>query len=300
MAVLRIRHIGLKVVSVVLAALLWLVVSGEQTVERVLRIPLEFTNLPTQLELVGQPSSVVDVRVRGSSGTLGRIVPGELAAVLDVGTAKPGDRLFHLTSEDVRAPFGVEVVQVTPASVSLTFEESASKTLGVTARIDGEPASGFVVGGVMVEPVTVEVVGPAGALKGLTEAITEPISVSGATRPVTEEVNIGVADPVVRLRRAQNARVTVSIVAAPHEWVVHEVAVQVQNGNGNATVSPAGVTLRVRAAGSVMDTDPSHYTAIVDVAGLPSGQHSRIVRVDPPSGIGVLGVDPAVVVVTIR
>ena len=40
-------------VSVVLAALLWLVVSGEQTVERALRIPLEFTNLPPQLELVG-------------------------------------------------------------------------------------------------------------------------------------------------------------------------------------------------------------------------------------------------------
>ena len=37
MAVLRIRHVGLKVVSVVLAALLWLLVSGEQTVERALR-----------------------------------------------------------------------------------------------------------------------------------------------------------------------------------------------------------------------------------------------------------------------
>jgi len=300
MAALRIRHIGLKVVSVVLAALLWLLVSGEQTVERVLRIPLEFTNLPSQLELVGQPASVVDVRVRGSSGTLGRIVPGELAAVLDVGAAKPGDRLFHLASEDVRAPFGVEVVQVTPSSVSLTFEESASKTVGVTAEIDGEPAAGFVVGGVKVEPVTVEVFGPAGALKGLAEAITEPVSVSGATRPVTEEVNIGVADPVVRLRRPQKARVTVSIVAAPQEWVVHEVAVQVHNGNGNATVTPSDVTLRVRAAGNVMDTDPSHYAAVVDVAGLSPGRYSRPVRVDPPSGIGVLGVDPAEVVVTIR
>jgi len=49
------RHVGLKVVSVVLASLLWLLVSGEQTVERALRIPLEFTNLPSQLELVGEP-----------------------------------------------------------------------------------------------------------------------------------------------------------------------------------------------------------------------------------------------------
>ncbi|HEU4692328.1 MAG TPA: CdaR family protein, partial [Vicinamibacterales bacterium] len=221
MPVLRIKYVGLKLVSLVLAALLWLLVSGEQTVERALRIPLEFTNLPTQLELVGQPPAVVDVRVRGSSGTLSRITAGELAAVLDVRTARRGDRLFHLTAEDVRVPFGVDVVQVTPASVSLTFEESLSKTVGVTARIEGEPAAGYAVGGVTVDPPAVAIFGPASALNGLTEAITEPISVDGASGPVTETVTIGVADPVVRLRAAQTARVTVSIGAAPEEWFVH-------------------------------------------------------------------------------
>ena len=43
------QHLGLKFVSIALAALLWIAVSGEQTVERSLRIPLEFTNLPAQL-----------------------------------------------------------------------------------------------------------------------------------------------------------------------------------------------------------------------------------------------------------
>jgi YbbR domain-containing protein len=300
MAVLKIRHIGLKVVSVVLAALLWLLVSGEQTVERALRIPLEFTNLPSQLELVGQPPAVVDVRVRGSSGALSRVAAGELAAVLDVRTARSGDRLFHLTAEDVRAPFGVDVVQVTPASVALTFEESVSKTVDVTARIDGEPAPGYAVGGVTVEPSTVAIVGPASALSGLTEAITEPVSISGASRPVTDSVTIGVADPVVRLRQAQNAKVTVAIAAAPHEWAVHGVAVEVRNDLDHAIVTPADVTVRVRGPRDSMDTDPAHYSATVDVTGLKAGRHTRPVRVEPPTGIGLLGVDPAEVVVTIR
>ena len=152
MALFGFRHIGLKVVSIVLASLLWLLVSGEQTVERALRVPLEFTNLPPQLELVGEPPTVVDVRLRGSSGTMSRIAAGELAAVLDVRTAKPGQRLFHLTAGDVRAPFGVEVVQVAPASVPLTFEESGSKMVPVAARITGDPAPGFVVTSVTVEP----------------------------------------------------------------------------------------------------------------------------------------------------
>ena len=145
MAILRIRHVGLKVISVVLAALLWLLVSGEQTVERALRIPLEFTNLPPQLELVGSPPAVVDVRVRGSSGTLSRVAAGELSAVLDVRTARIGDRLFHLTAEDVRSPFGVEVVQVTPASVpphskSRSRRQSASRCGSKASLPTGMPS----------------------------------------------------------------------------------------------------------------------------------------------------------------
>ncbi len=267
---------------------------------RVLRIPLEFTNLPSQLELVGQPPAVVDVRVRGSSGTLSRVTAGELAAVLDVRTARRGDRLFHLAAEDVRAPFGVDVVQVTPASLSLTFEESLSKTVGVTARIEGEPASGYAVAGVTIDPPTVAIVGPAGALNGLTEAITEPISVAGASGPVTETVTVGVADPVVRLRQAQTARVTVSISAAPEEWVVHGVTVHVKDSRGTTTVSPTDVAVKVRGPRDSIDTNPEHYSAAVDITGLAAGKHMRLVRVEPPEGIGLLGVDPPEVIVTIR
>jgi YbbR domain-containing protein len=217
MAAFRIRHLGLKIVSVVLATLLWLLVSGEQTVERALRIPLQFTNLPTRLELVGDPPETVDVRLRGSSGTMSRLSAGELAAVLDVQTAKPGRRLFPLTTADVRGPFGVEVVQVAPASVPLTFEESGAKMVTVTARVDGEPAAGYVVSGIVVEPREVEVVGPVSALADVNEAITEPVSVAGASGSRTETVTVGVADPSVRLRAAQSATVTVTITAAPEE-----------------------------------------------------------------------------------
>src|SRR2546422_3087029 len=108
------RHLGLKFLSIGLAALLWLVVSGEQVVERVLRIPLEFTNLPVRLEMLGDAPAVVDVRVRGSSGSLSRLAPGELVAVLDVRSARPVRRLVHVTGSALRAPFGVGVVQVPP------------------------------------------------------------------------------------------------------------------------------------------------------------------------------------------
>jgi YbbR domain-containing protein len=207
------HNLALKVVSVVLAALLWLIVSGEQTVERVLRIPLEFTNIPAQLELVGDPPTVVDVRVRGSSGTLGRLASGDLAAVLDVRSPRPGQRLYHLTGSDVRAPFGVDVVQVTPSSIALFFEQSSSKTVPVLPVLEGQPAQGYIVDKVTADPGKVEIVGPASALNALTSAVTEAVSVEGATKDVVESVTVGPADPAVRLRGPETtARVTVAIV----------------------------------------------------------------------------------------
>lgn len=213
MAIRGFAHLGLKLVSVALAALIWLLVSGEQIVERAMRIPLEFTNLPPQLEPVGETLTVVDVRVRGSSGALARMSSGELVAVLDLRSARPGRRLFHLDGADVRAPFGVEVVQVAPSSLSMGFEPSASKVVRIVPEVEGAPAPGFAIATVTAEPQTVEVVGPANVVNGLMEAITEPVSVDGAQRTVTETVMVGVADPAVRLREPMTARVTVTVTA---------------------------------------------------------------------------------------
>jgi hypothetical protein len=207
------QNLALKVVSVVLAALLWLIVSGEQTVERVLRIPLEYTNIPAQLELVGDPPTVVDVRVRGSSGALGRLSSGELAAVLDVRSPRPGQRLYHLTGSDVRAPFGVDIVQVTPSSIALFFERSSAKSVPVLPVLEGQPADGYIVDKVTAEPSKVEIVGPASSLKLLSSAVTEAVSVQGAMKDVVETVTVGPADPSVRLRGPQTTtRVTVTII----------------------------------------------------------------------------------------
>ena len=206
------QRFGLKVVSLILAVLIWLIVSGEQIVERAFRIPLEFTNLPAALELAGNAPNVVDVRVRGSSGALSRLAAGELVAVLDLKQARSGQRLFHLTGTEVRAPFGIEVVQVTPSSLAITFETSATKEVAISPIVEGQPADGYEVRRITADPKVVLVAGPATAVRETNEAITEPVSVAHATETVTEVVNVGVADPAVRLRSAQSVRVTVHIV----------------------------------------------------------------------------------------
>ncbi|MEP6783467.1 MAG: CdaR family protein [Acidobacteriota bacterium] len=205
------RNLGLKFVSTLVAILLWLVVAGERVVERVMRAPVEFQNLPAGLEIVGNPPDTVEVRLRGSSGALSRMGSGDMSAVIDLATARPGRRLFHITQNQVNAPYGIDIVQVGPSTLTMEFEVSGIRSIHVEPDIDGRPAAGYEVTQVTSDPPTVEVAGPETALKLLQAAITEPVSVAEQTRTVREVVTIGVPDSSLRLRTPQTAVVTVTI-----------------------------------------------------------------------------------------
>jgi YbbR domain-containing protein len=133
------RQLGLKVLAIALASLLWLTVAGEHVVERSIRVPLEFRNIPEALEIVGNTPDSVDVRLRGSSAVLSRVQAGEIVAVLDLSNARTGSRLFHIRNDEVRAPFGVEVSQVVPSTLALELEKSARRKVPVVPAIEGIP-----------------------------------------------------------------------------------------------------------------------------------------------------------------
>ena len=78
------RHLGLKVLAIMLASVLWFTVAGEHVVERSLHAPLAVRNLPPNLEIVGELPESVDIRVRGSAAQLSRIDTGDVVAMLDL------------------------------------------------------------------------------------------------------------------------------------------------------------------------------------------------------------------------
>ncbi len=208
------RNFGLKLLALLVAAALWFTVAGEHTVERSVRVPLEFRNIPDGLELVGDPPATVDVRLRGSSGQLSRLGPGEIIVVLDLKNTRAGMRLFHIQNEQVIRPYGIDVTQVQPPAMSLDLERTATRTVPVRPAIEGQPARGFVIAKIDVVPPTVEIVGPQDQVRGVDEATTEPISIAGARGPVHDTVAVGLTQTSVRLKQPQPARVTVDIVPA--------------------------------------------------------------------------------------
>jgi len=255
------------------------------------------------VEIVGNTPDSVDVRLRGSSAVLSRLQAGDIVAVLDLSAARTGSRLFHIRSDEVRAPFGVEVAQVVPATLGLELEKSARRKVPVMPAIEGEPTPGFVVGSYVADPATVEIVGPDSHVRQVAEATTEPVSVKDARARIHDKVTIGVVDASVRLVQAQSANVTVEIWPAPVERRLPDVPVRWRNlGTGlRAQMSPQLVHVTVRGSKDPLAGLRSDgVQAFVDLAGLGAGRYNLRVQVDPAGSFGVVAIDPAVVSVMIK
>ena len=297
------RNFGLKLLSVSIGVLLWISVSGEEIVERGLRAPLELQQFPAGLEIQGEAPSTVDVRVRGTSGALSRVGPGDLVAVLDLHGVRAGNRLFAMTPEQVRSPFGVEVIQVTPSTIALALEDSLTREVPVVPSVEGTPAPGYVmVGKPVVSPDKVEIIGSQTAVKRAVEAITETISIDGLHDSLQEDVTIGLIDPALRLKTQRTVSVSVKIAPGPVERTFRARPVRLRNLGArlSAQAVPAIVDVGLRGSRDVINkVDAEDVTAFVDVSGLGEGEYVLAVHADAAERAGVTRVEPATVQVRI-
>src|SRR5687768_17141078 len=84
MRLLLLQNMPLKLVSLALAALLWLVIAGEKSSEVGLSVPVELKNFPKDLELTGDAVNAVEVRLRASPSLIQSLGPQEVSAHVDL------------------------------------------------------------------------------------------------------------------------------------------------------------------------------------------------------------------------
>jgi YbbR-like protein len=208
------ENLPLKLLSLGFALGLWFVIAGETTSELGLQVALELQNFPRDMELTGDAVNAVEVRLRASPGILHALNPGDVSARIDLRGAVAGERIVHLTPEAIRVPFGVKVVKISPSILTLNLEPTLVKVVPIRPRLLGRPAKGYEVGEITSEPAEVRISGPKSRVEEIESAFTEPISLDGARGPVTDLVNVGLEDPLLRLQGDPRVRVTADVKEA--------------------------------------------------------------------------------------
>src|SRR5262249_21983948 len=114
-----------------------------------------------------------------------------------------GERTYSLSNTQIKAPHGVEVVQVVPSEFHLSFDVMATRTVKVAPRVVGA------VTGVSSEPDTVRIQGPQNRLAAIDQATTDPVNAAGVHGQQSFMTTVYVNDPLVRVLQPSTVRVTV-------------------------------------------------------------------------------------------
>ena len=89
-------------------------------------------------------------------------------------------------------------------------DQPTVRALRIAPDVRGEPASGYVVERVVVEPPAVQVVGPRSTIERRETVTTAPVDVSGRRETVADNVALALPD-TLRPLRPTGVRVTVQI-----------------------------------------------------------------------------------------
>ena len=202
-------HLGTLLLSFAIASVLWIMAHGTSSIERGVDIPVVFSGIPENLVITDQTADVVNIRVLGSRAALRNIGPSEQEYRIDVSGAKPGLLVHEVEAALIDLPGGVDVTSRSPAVIEVQFERRGRKAVRVRADLEGEPAEGFEITAVEVDPPRVWLTGARSDVLRLSEVATETIDVSGIAAPVEREVKLSLGSDHVWME--ENEPVTVRL-----------------------------------------------------------------------------------------
>ena len=206
------HNFALKLMSLLLATGLWFMISrDEQPAEVAVRAPIVFEHVPSDLEVSSESIPEAQIRVRGPERVIRQLKTNDVQAEIDLAGAKPQDRTFDLTSQQVRHPREVSIVQIVPSQLHLAFDTRLTREVEIHPRVRGNFASGDQIVKVQADPSRITIAGPSHHVEKIDAATTDLIDATGTLGTGVFTTTVYVSDPLVQIEHATSVRVTVIV-----------------------------------------------------------------------------------------
>jgi YbbR domain-containing protein len=204
------KNPALKAISLILAVILWLFVKSTSEGEVGLQVPLEFFHCPSSLIVTQVSEDAITVRLMGPLSQVERLSAGEGKARIDLSGARAGTNTFDISADNFTIPKTLKITQISPSSIKVELDLVMGKVVRVKALVKGEPAPGYRVTKIIVDPPSIKLRGARSHLAELKEVSTEEIDISGLRETLKREVALRLAD--LRLKEGIKGRVKVIVV----------------------------------------------------------------------------------------
>lgn len=200
-----------KGIAFALVLVLWGFIAGQQRTEMWLTVPLEYRNIPTNMEIAGELVNKVEVGIRGPRGVISGVSQDQVRAHIDLSQGLRGLNYARITTDNIRIPVGTEVTKINPSSMRIRLEDVKTRSVQVKAQFIGKLPQPLRLETVWVEPHFVVLQGPESRLTKVREVLTEPIDLSSITENTKISVGVDVNFPQIRLAPNQPSHVAVEI-----------------------------------------------------------------------------------------
>ncbi len=289
------RNLVGKLVAVAVAFVLWLFVNAGKRETQVLQFPVEFRNTPPNSVLVTRERiDTVSVKLNGPGALLASLDSRRAPIMIDLADIDLGaEARVKIRDEMVRVPRGVRIIDVEPSRIPIRLEEIRRATVPVRLTREGEPADGYKVVTVKLNPSNVVVTGPASTVEALQVVETEPFDLNGANGPLQRPVGLVRGEHLLSVTPERvMAQVAVEAVRATRDF--KRVPVEVRNVDRPFQLKPSHVNLTVRGPErAVQGLELDSGSVYVDGAQLGVGEHTVEPAIELPAGVEIVKRDPA-------
>jgi YbbR domain-containing protein len=209
------NNLGLKLVAVFLAVVVWFVVSAPRrgpVSERTFAAPLALVELRRDLIITKPVPDTVNVRLRGRVSDLRALSSSNLEVTVNLGFAVPGEATVTLRPQAINVPPDVEVVSIEPNKLRFTVEQLRQRVVPIRPFLVGELPAGHTAGQPTVAPEQALISGPASQVRNINEVATERIIMTGRMETFTQNTAVVSDSPLVRVIEPMTAQVTVPVL----------------------------------------------------------------------------------------
>lgn len=204
------RNFWWKLLSVMIAVLLWLALVEEREMTTSLWATVQYRNMPKGLELSSDLVDTVHLEVRGPGNQLAPASLASTALQLDLSSLSSGERTISVGQNNVTLPRGVELLRAVPAQIRFRLEPVIMREVPVEVRFAGPPPAGYRVKDPEVTPARLRIAGPASKVNQVETVETDPVDLATLRGEQGEfQVNTFVSEPHVRFD--SNSMVTVKV-----------------------------------------------------------------------------------------
>jgi YbbR domain-containing protein len=214
-------NLGIKVVALLMAGVLWFFAVSEQEQTKTLAVPVELVGSESgRIQVSGEIPDTVKVTVQGKGSDLIRLSAEDLVANIDLRNQPEGEVTVDLKPENIVGPTTIPLKYISVEGgegIQLGITHLGSKQVNVHVRHIGSPAPGmsYFIGFNIAANSRVTIIGPRASLTGVDYVETEPVDLTGHDSDFAVSVKLIPPKPEIKIADFDQVDLKIRIMPAP-------------------------------------------------------------------------------------